>query len=101
MIQAGIRFRAITDRSNSSVVVGRRGERVVAFEFRNEGENSIVEVTKDGEGITLVPGEEKPYGVGEKVYFQEEFIINFSVVDGSKSVTHKAVLTEIYERKQQ
>lgn len=95
--RARVRFNEITPKTRT-VVVGRRGEKIVAFEFRNEGSNSEVSFTKDGAGITLLPNEEKPYAVDGMAYFEETFTINFSVINSANPYTHKAILTEIYHK---
>lgn len=95
--RARIRFNEITPKTRT-VVVGRKGEKVVAFEFRNEGSNSEVSFTKDGAGVALLPNEEKPYAVDGLAYFEEIFTVNFSVINGANPYTHKAILTEIYHK---
>lgn len=95
--RARIRFNEITPKTRT-IVVGREREKVVAFEFRNEGSNSEVSFTKDGAGVTLRPDEEKPYAVDGLAYFEETFTVNFSVINGANPHTHKAILTEIYHK---
>lgn len=94
--RARVRWNEITD-STQTVLIGRRSEKVVAFEFRNEGSNSRVSFLKDGAGITLTPGEEKPYAVDGLAYFEEEFVVRFEVI-GAGAHTHKAIITEIYHK---
>lgn len=94
--RARIRFNEVTDRA-TTIVIGRPREKVVAFEFRNEGSNSLVTILKDGAGVSLSPKEEKPYAVDGLAYFEEEFVVKFqNIVAGA--ATHRAIITEIYHK---
>lgn len=96
--RGAIRFREITAKSDSEVTVGRNGERVVAFEFRNEGTNSFARISKAGAGYTLNVGEEKSYALDGNFYFLEQFIITFTEDKPAIPTTHKVLLTEIYDK---
>lgn len=77
-------------------MVGRKGEKVIGFEFRNEGTNSTVSFLKDGAGVTLQPNEEKPYALDGNTYFEEQYTVVFGVINGANPYTHKAIVTEMY-----
>ena len=97
--KANIRMRSIMQGGDPTVVIGKRGEKVVAFEFSNHGTNSLATFKKDGVGYSLVPGQEKPFGLNQNVFFDnEEFIIEFSVIDSSSEHMHKMVLLEMYHK---
>jgi len=95
--RARVRFNEVTP-TTKSVLIGRRGEKVVAFEFRNEGDNSTVSFKKDGAGVSLLPNEEKPYAVDGLAYFEEQFTVIFEAIIPANPYTHKAIVTEIYHK---
>ena len=94
--KASIRFKEFTDKTNGPITVGRLEDPVIAFEFRNEGDNSNMRVTKDGAGFTLAPGEEKPFALDGNVTFHEQFVVHFSKIKPADPATHLGVLTEMY-----
>lgn len=94
MQKASVRFRALTTQDNAEVVVGQQQDRVIAFEFRNEGTDINMKVTKDGAGFTLAPGEEKAFALDGKTYFEDAFLVQW--VSPGASPVRRGTLTEIY-----
>ena len=92
----GIRFKVITPIDDDTLVIGRKGDEVVAFELRNDGTNSNIRISKDAAGITLKPGQEKPYAVDGDLNFEEAFTIGFTQT--GPSPVHLLLLTEIYRK---
>lgn len=100
MKQAQIRFRTITDQTESmDTIVGKDDEQVIAFEFRNEGDNSRVSLHIDGGGPVLQPGDEKVYAMDGEIFFRTSFVIKFETINGADPVVHKVLLTETYVTK--
>lgn len=94
MQRTGIRFRTLTNSDNAEIPIGGRSERVVGFEFRNEGTDTNLIVKKDGEGFTLTPGQEKAFALDGHNYFEEAFLVMWE--DTGASPERKGVLTEMY-----
>ena len=94
MKRTGVRFRSLTPDDNAEEVIGGRSEKVVAFEFRNEGTDANMVVKKDGQGFTLTPGQEKAFALDGKQYFEESLLVMWE--DDGASPVKKGVLTEMY-----
>jgi hypothetical protein len=96
-MNAKLRFKTIVENEqNREVIVGRKGERVIAFEFRNDGTNSRAIFHHDGAGPSLLPGDEKVYAMDGTVFFHQSFLVKFEAVDGSQPATHRVLVTEMY-----
>lgn len=94
MQRASVRFRALSNSDNPEVMVGGRQEKVIAFEFRNEGTDTNLIVQKDGAGFTLAPGEEKAFAVDGHIFFEDAFLVKWN--DTGASPVRRGVLTEMY-----
>jgi len=102
--KCGLRLRAHTPTKANEVQIGRDGDIVFSVHFRNDGNNSVLRVGKDGIFVRLRPGEEKEFGVTPPYSMEETFLLAYEFenqssfrADGTRTQTDEEAIAAMVQ----